>query len=196
MTPFELACTAFDQLNANDPVVELVDGLVRPRLLLQADRLSAWILRLDSNASEPLRLAARCQHLERWTIPRGEFPEGRVGYLKWRTQLARFHADRAESVLRKSGYDDQTVRAVRRIVTKQNLLSNPDAQRMEDALCLVFLKHELDAFLDKHPDPNKALEILRKTWKKMSAQGREVALGLELSERTRKLLEAALSGDP
>jgi len=189
---FERAKLAFDQLNGLDPVSEVVDGAPRPRLVVQADRLSCWIERLDPNASEALRLAARCQHVERWTIARDEFPPGRVGYLQWRTKLSRFHADRAESVLRGAGYDDDVIQAVRRIVTKQNLHSNPDTQTMEDALCLVFLESEFDAFLDKHPNEEKAIEILEKTWKKMSRRGRQAALGLSFSDRARKLVEAAI----
>jgi hypothetical protein len=189
---FERAKLAFDQLNGLDPVTEVVDGVERPRLIVQADRLSQWIERLDPNASEALRLAARCQHIERWTIAREDFPPGRVGYLQWRTKLSRFHADRAESVLRGAGYDDELVQAVRRIVTKQNLHSNPDSQTMEDALCLVFLEFEFDAFLEKYPDQEKAIEILEKTWKKMSRRGHDAALGLRLSARARTLVEAAV----
>ena len=192
MDRFARAKLAFDQLNGRDPVREPQGGVDMARLVVQADRLSHWIERLDPNASEALRLAARCQHVERWTIPREEFPPGRVGYLQWRTKLSRFHADRAESVLRGAGYDDDVVQAVRRIVTKQNLHSSPDSQTMEDALCLVFLEFEFDAFIQKHPDEEKAVEILQKTWKKMSLRGRKAALGLELSERARKLVAAAV----
>src|SRR5688572_7586076 len=96
----ERARAAFDALNAEDPVREIENGQERPRLLLQAERLSAWVDRLDPRASEALRLAARCQHLERWKIPRTDFPDGRVGYLKWRTKLGQFHAARAAEVLR------------------------------------------------------------------------------------------------
>ncbi len=191
MDRFERAKLAFDQLNALDPVKETVDGVEKARLVVQADRLSHWVERLEPHASEALKLAARCQHIERWTIAREEFPPGRVGYLQWRTKLSRFHADRAESILRGAGYDDEVVQAVRRIVTKQSLHSNPDSQTMEDALCLVFLEFEFDAFLQKHPDEDKAVEILEKTWKKMSPRGREAALTLSFSPRARKLVAAA-----
>jgi hypothetical protein len=191
MDRFERARLAFDQLNALDPVKETVDGVEKARLIAQADRISSWVERLEPRASEALRLAARCQHIERWKIAREEFPPGRVGYLQWRTKLARFHADRAESILRGAGYDDEVVQAVRRIVTKQNLHSNPDSQTMEDALCLVFLESEFEAFLEKHPDEDKAVEILEKTWKKMSTRGREAALLLSLSPRAQRLVAAA-----
>lgn len=175
-------------------MTELVDGAARPRLLLQAERLARWVERLEPNASEALRLAAHCQHLERWKIPRSDFPEGRTGYLQWRTQLGRFHAARAREVLTGLGYDEATVTAVERIATKQNLRSNHDSQTMEDALCLVFLEFELDDFMRKYPDEAKAIDILQKTWRKMSARGHEAALALPLGDEAKALVGRALAG--
>jgi hypothetical protein len=191
---FEKAIAAFDARNAEDPVRVGVAPVARPRALVEAERLSEWVLRLDANASVALRLAARCQHLERWTIPRESYPAGRVGYLTWRTELARFHARRASEILNEVGYDAETIQAVQRINLKQNLRSSSDSQTMEDALCLVFLEHEFDAFLAKYPDQAKAVEILRKAWKKMSDRGREAALELPLSPEARALVARALSG--
>jgi hypothetical protein len=189
---FQRATRAFDELNAADPVREKVDGVDRPRLLVQAERLRRWVERLDPEASEPLRLAAHCQHLERWKIPRSDFPDGRVGYLKWRTKLGQFHAERASEILKQQGYAGDVISAVDLILRKQGITTNPDVQTMEDALCLVFLEHELDAFLDKYSDEDKALDILRKTWAKMSERGHEAALALSLSERGRALVGRAL----
>jgi len=191
-TRFEKAIDAFTELNAADPVRQDVAGVPRPRLLVQAERLAAWVERLEPHASEALRLAARCQHLERWKIARGEFPEGRAGYLQWRTRLGRYHAERAREVLAGLGYDDETIHAVETIVTKQHLRSNPDSQTMEDALCLVFLEYEFDDFLDKYPDEDKAVDILQKTWKKMSPRAHAAALELTFSERARSLVARAL----
>jgi hypothetical protein len=160
---------------------------------LQAERLAAWVDRLEPNASEALRLAAHCQHLERWKIARSEFPEGRAGYLQWRTRLGRFHAERAREILSSLGYDETIINAVEQIVTKQHLRSSPDSQCMEDALCLVFLEFELDAFMQKYPDEAKAIDILQKTWKKMSARGHEAALALPFSDAARALVMRALS---
>ena len=190
---FEQAVAAFDAMNAADPVTEDVGGVARPRLLLQAERLAAWVDRLEPNASEALRLAAHCQHLERWKIARSEFPEGRAGYLQWRTRLGRFHAERAREILSSLGYDETIINAVEQIVTKQHLRSSPDSQCMEDALCLVFLEFELDAFMQKYPDEAKAIDILQKTWKKMSARGHEAALALPFSDAARALVMRALS---
>jgi hypothetical protein len=190
---FAEAIAAFDALNAADPVAEDVDGVARPRLLVQAERVDAWVRKLAPQASEPLRLAAHCQHLERWKIARSEFPEGRVGYMQWRTRLGRYHAERARAVLTGLGYDTETIHAVETIVTKQHLRSNPDTQTMEDALCLVFLEHELDAFMAKHTDADKTIAIVQKTWKKMSERGHAAALGLSLSPAARLLVGRALA---
>lgn len=191
---FARAIAEFDRLNAADPVLEASPDGPRPRLLLQAERLSRWVERLNPEASEALRLAARCQHLERFRIPRESYPEGRTGYLRWRTELGRFHAERAAAVLTELGYETDTIDRVKRIVTKQNLHSNQDSQTIEDALCLVFLEFEFEAFLAKYPDADKAVEILRKTWKKMSARGHEAALALPLPEAGKALVARALGG--
>lgn len=192
---FDEAIAAFTALNAADPVTENVDGRARPRLLLRAERVHAWVRRLDPNPSEALQLAAHCQHLERWKIPRGDYPEGRAGYLRWRAHLGRYHAERARAVLTNLGYAPETILAVEAIVTKQHLRSNPDAQIMEDALCLVFLEHELEDFATKHPE-DKTISIVQKTWKKMSERARTAALGLRLSSKAQALVGRALAPMP
>jgi hypothetical protein len=189
-TRYEQAIAAFDAANAEDPHRLVVGNEPRPRELVHAERLSTWVERLAPNASEALRLAARCQHIRRWQIPRGSYPAGRVGYLQWRTELARFHADTAASILEELGYEREIIDAVRRINVKQGLRSNPDTQTMEDALCLEFLESEFEDFARKHPE--KVIEIVQKTWKKMSARGRELALNLPLSEPALALVTRAL----
>ncbi len=191
---FQKAIDAFDRANAEDPhtiVTNQANG-AEARELVQARRLSAWVKELDPNASEPLLLAARCQHIRRWQIPRGAYPSGRVGYLQWRTQLARFHADTAAQLLEEAGYERELVDAVRRINLKQNLRSNRDSQTMEDALCLAFLQYEFDEFIAKYP-AEKVLEVVQKTWQKMSQQARERALTLPLSADALSTVQRALA---
>ena len=189
---FAQAIEAFDRANAEDPHTLTVAGAARPRELVDAERLSAWVLRLEPNASEALQLAARCQHLCRWKIPRSSYPAGRVGYLQWRTQLGRFHADTATELLERAGYDRSLIDEVRRINLKQGLHSNPDTQTMEDALCLTFLEFEFEDFCAKYA-PEKVVEVVQKTWKKMSARGRETALTLPLSAPSLAMVLRALS---
>lgn len=166
----------------------------RPKELVHAERLAAWVERLDPSPSEALVLASHCQHLRRWELAREEFAPGRVGYLTWRKALARLHADHAAEVLRRAGYDAALLEQVRQINLKQGLRTNPDVQTMEDALCLCFLEHELVDFALKHPDA-KVVDIIAKTWAKMSERGHQRALGLPLSEHASQLVTQALARD-
>ncbi len=190
---FERAIQAFRQVSAADPVRERVGDDARPRELVHLERLVTWVERLAPDASEPLRLAAHCQHIGRFRVPRESFPEGRGGYLRWRAALARQHAATAADILREVGYDHETIASVERIVQKQTPATDPEVQTMEDALCLAFLEHEFPAFSAKHPD-DKLVTILRKTWRKMSERGHEHALALPLDARAQRLVAAALTG--
>lgn len=191
------AIAAFRAANAEDPVSLTVGGVVRPKELVEAERLSAWVARLEPAPSEALELASHCQHLRRWSLPRSDYPEGRIGYLTWRKALARRHADQAADILRSVGYDEALIEDVRRINLKQGLHQNADVQTMEDALCLAFLEHELDEFAGKH-DETKLLDIIRKTWRKMSERGHARALELapSLPSRAAALVTRALAPDP
>ncbi|MDE0767805.1 MAG: DUF4202 domain-containing protein [Opitutaceae bacterium] len=156
--------------------------------------LFAKTLSLNSEASEALLLAARAQHVSRWKMPRSDFPIGRAGYLKWRSDLKRYHATVAADVLGDAGYDKATIDQVRTINLKENLKSNPDAQTMEDALCLVFLEVQFSEFRLKTSE-EKIISILRKTWGKMSDRGQKAALALELGEKEARLIGLALGAD-
>jgi hypothetical protein len=188
------AISAFQAENAKDPNMIEVSGEIRPKELVYAERLAAWVERLEPNPSEALVLASHCQHLRRWELPRSEFDAGRIGYLSWRKALARFHADRAAEILRGLGYADELLLLVRQINLKQGLQTQADVQTMEDALCLSFLEHELEEFASKHPD-DKVIHIIRKTWGKMSERGQRVALGLALPARSAQLIQHALRPD-
>jgi len=192
---FQAAISAFDDANAEDPHALEVAGGKRPRELVDAERLSAWVERLAPDASEALRLAARSQHIRRWQIPRGSYPAGRVGYLQWRTQLGRFHADTVTRILEELGYERDLIDAVRRINLKQGLHSNPDTQTMEDALCLAFLEFEFEEFCAKYP-LEKVVEVVQKTWKKMSARGHELALTLPFTPSSLEIVKRALTPAP
>ncbi len=189
----EAAIAEFNEMNAQDPN-QLDDGArLRPRELLQAERLEAWVLKLEPQADDALRLAARCQHIRRWTVPRSDYPEGRVAYLKWRKDLSRMHADTGTEVLTRLGADPALIEQVRKINLKQELKTNPHSQTMEDALCLAFLEHEFVPFAAKHEDA-KVIDIVQKTWRKMSERGHEMALTLQLTGRAQELVGRALAG--
>ncbi len=139
-------------------------------------RMAFWVDRLAPGASEALRLAARCQHIERWTLPRADYPDGRAGYLKWRAEQKRRHAEVAGRILAATGYDAETVARVGDLLLKRGLRHDAEVQVLEDAACLVFLELDLEGFAPSQ-DPDKLRAILRKTWDhKMSPAGREAAL--------------------
>jgi hypothetical protein len=175
---FAQAIARIDAANALDPNREDAGGRTRPKELLYAERLSAMLARIAPDASETLRLAARCQHVERWTIPRSDYPMDRAGYERWRTRLRDLHAERAGAILRGAGYDDATIARVGSLIRKERLKADAEAQMLEDAVALVFMESYLDDFVATHAgyDEAKLVDILRKTARKMSARGRELAL--------------------
>jgi hypothetical protein len=188
---FAAALRRFDELNALDPNTELVNGVPRPCELVYAERLTNWVLRLKPDASEPLRLAARCQHLCRWTIPRNRYPMDRAGYLKWRTELKEFHAEKSAEVLREAGYAEDIVAKVQALNLKKDFPNDPDSRVLEDALCLVFLKFQFAELAAKTED-EKVINALRKSWQKMTEQARGEALKLRFGPREQALLNRAL----
>ena len=176
---FEATLAAFDAANAEDP--NLDEG--QPKELLYAQRMSAMLARFAPDASEAVRLAVRAQHIQRWKTPRSSFPMDRQGYLQWRTGLYRFHAETAGRIMTESGYDAATIERVQAAVGKKALKVNPDTQLLEDVTDLVFLEHYLAGFAARHPDYDEAkwIEIIRKTWQKMSQQARDFVLAGKVS---------------
>lgn len=186
----EQAFGLFDEANSRDPNRVSVEGEERPAELVYAERMSARLERFEPDASEALHLAARCQHIERWTIPRERYPMTRPGYLSWRNELKRYHASRAREILERVGYGEETVARVEKLVMKQGIKSDPEVQCLEDVICLVFLDYYFDEFAEKHDD-EKLIGILSRTWRKMSDKGRKEALALDLSDRAAKLIAEA-----
>jgi hypothetical protein len=188
---FEAALHRFDEENSRDPNFEDINGTSQPRELIYAQRLTDWVLRLCPGASEELRLAARCQHLCRWKIPRDSYPITRPGYLKWRADLKRFHADRAGEILREVGYADSVVTRVQELNLKKNFPNDLESRILEDALCLVFLEHQLADLAAKTAD-DKVITALQKSWKKMTPAAHAEALKLSYGPREKALIERAL----
>jgi hypothetical protein len=186
---FEDALLRFDEENSRDPNRE--DS--QPRELLYSQRLADWVLRLAPNASETLRLAARCQHICRWQIPRDTYSMTRAGYLKWRADLKKFHAQKSGEILREVGYDEETIRRVQDLNLKKNFPNDPETQILEDALCLVFLEFQLADLAAKTAD-DKTINALQKSWGKMTEAAHTKALKLNYGEREKALLQRALNG--
>ncbi|RLT33793.1 MAG: DUF4202 domain-containing protein [Chloroflexi bacterium] len=189
---FQQAIARFDAANAADPNREIWQGVEYPKELLYSQRMTSWLNRFAPDASEALRLAVAAQHIRRWESPRSDYPEGKAGYKAWRSNLARFHAETAGAILAEVGYEDETIRRAQGLIRKEQLKRDSEAQCLEDVACLVFLESYFTDFSQKH-DEAKLIDILQKTWKKMSPEGHAAALGLALPEEARGLVEKALA---
>jgi Domain of unknown function (DUF4202) len=192
---FEKAITTFDAYNLNDPHQEQLNGSLVSKEVLYAERMSKRLDDFYPAAPTHLKLAAHCQHIGRWEIPRESYPMDRKGYLQWRNVLKTHHANLAEQILRSCRYDDDTIGKVKALLLKKGLQSNPDTQVLEDVICLVFIEHYLDDFAEKH-EPQKVVDVLRKTLKKMSPRAIEAAGCITVSERIKILLHQALKSEP
>ena len=188
------AIERIDAVNAQDPNVATFAGRTYPAELIYSMRMTAWLDRIEPAPSEPLRLAVRCQHLRRWDIPRSQYAMTRAGYYQWRTKLGAYHAEQAAEILRSVGYDEAFIARAQSLIRKERLKTDVEAQTLEDVACLVFLENDYVDFARKHEE-QKVIDILRKTWRKMSERGHALALELatELPEAERKLIERALT---
>jgi hypothetical protein len=188
---FAAALRRFDEENSRDPHLAQASGETIPRELLYARWLTEWVLKLCPEASEELRLAARCQHLCRWMVPRDSYPMTRAGYLKWREGLRHFHAEKAGGILGEVGYPAEVVARVQSLNLKRDFPHDPEARVLEDALCLVFLEHQFSELASKTSE-DKMVNAVQKTWKKMTPTAQAHALKLSFNQQEQALIEKAL----
>lgn len=181
----------FDAANQKDPNTEMFLGKTYAKELLYAQRMTEQLNSFAPDASEALRLTARSQHLCRWEIPRDSYEMNREGYLRWRQDLKKFHARKAALILEEVGYTEDIISKVTFLLEKKQLKKNEETQTLEDVICLVFLEHYFEPFAAKHPE-EKTIDILQKTWRKMSEKGHAAALKLPLSETSLHLVSKAI----
>jgi hypothetical protein len=191
MTKLATAFQYFDAYNQNDPNIFHWESKDYPQEYFFAIELYEWVLKLEPTASEALLLASRSQHIGRWEIARETYPDGRVGYLTWRKDLSLFHAKKASEILNEVGYNNEEIVKVERIILKQKIKVDPEVQTMENALCLVFLQFQYEAFHTKH-SPEKVINILKKSLLKMDAHGHQFALTLKYSPEGLAYIQEAL----
>lgn len=188
---FAAAVRRFDEENSRDPNIVVLDAAPGPRELVYACWLSDWVAKLNPEASEALRLAARCQHLCRWMIPRDAYPRTRAGYRQWRESLKRFHAQKAGEILREVGYPEELIRRVQDLNLKRQFPQDVETRVLEDALCLVFLERQLGDFAAK-TSADKVMNALQQSWKKMTPAAQAEALKLSYGPLEKTLLNRAL----
>ena len=194
---FDAAIELIDAANSEDPNQEMSEGKAWPKELLYSHRMSDMQQRYAADADDAMKLALRAQHIQRWKSPRSDYPMNRKGYHQWRTGLYNFHAETVADLLAKAGYDNEFIERVKLAVSKKSLKTNPDTQLLEDVTALVFIEHYMLAFANKHPeyDEKKWLEIIRKTWKKMTDQAHQFALAgnITLPEPLVPLIQKAIT---
>jgi hypothetical protein len=186
------AFDAFDEYNSKDPQKEEWNGTLYPKEVLYAERMTARLNNYFHEAPDHLQLAARCQHIGRWEIPRSSYPMDRKGYLQWRNVLKFHHAEIAEQILTECGYSQEIINKVKFLVLKKELTVNEETQILEDVICLVFIEFYLEAFANQHED-EKVVDIIRKTLKKISKKGITEAGKIKVSERIGRLISLAVS---
>ncbi|MBB3230792.1 DUF4202 domain-containing protein [Halomonas stenophila] len=192
-SPYDQTLAALDALHAEDPRRVTVDGESLPMELWHAGRMSAWLEQLEASPDELVRLAVRGQHLQRWQVPRGDYPEGRVGYLTWRRDQGKRAGETTAALMREAGYPEAAAEQVARMIRKQGLGREAGTQAVEDCACLVFLENYFADF-SKQIDHDHLIRIVQMTWKKMSPQAHALALELPMTAEARALVEEALAG--
>jgi len=189
---FKEALAQMDEKNLQDPNKEFFEGKEYAKEYIYGLRMSEKMETFFPDAPESLKLAARCQHICRWEIPRNTFPMNKVGYLTWRNELKKQHAKIAGAILDSVGYETEVIDEVKFLLLKKQLKKNKLTQALEDVICLVFLEFYYDEFAAKHTN-EKVIDILQKTWAKMSEEGHNAALKLPFSEKGLALVKQALA---
>ena len=194
---YDKALALIDAANSEDPNQVSAEGKDWPKELLYSERMTDMLERYKADADDAMKLAIRAQHIQRWKSPRNAYPMDRIGYLKWRKDPYKIQADNAADLLLEAGYDDETISRLRNAVAKKNIKGNADTQLLEDVTDMVFMEHYILEFVAKHPDysEQKWIEIIQKTWHKMSANAHEFALSgaVRLPESLVPLIKKAVS---
>lgn len=191
-TQLQKALIEIDAKNSQDPNNEITNNNSVAKELIYGQRMTQVLNTFEPNASIALQIAARGQHICRWEIPRNSYEMNRVGYLTWRTELKKFHAQKVSEILSLLNFDTETIERVSFLIQKKQLKRDHETQMLEDVICLVFLNYYYDPFHKKHSE-EKVIDIIQKTWKKMSPKGHEFALKINYSDEGLSLIKRALS---
>ena len=194
---FDKVVSLMDAANSEDPNIETADNKEWPKELLYSHRMSDMLERFKPATDDVMKLAIRGQHVQRWKSPRDDYPMDRKGYLQWRADLYKFHGDIVAELMAEAGYDDESLGRVKVAIGKRQLKLNNDTKLLEDIAGLVFIEHYMLAFAEKHPEysEEKWIDIIQKTWKKMTAEAHEFALSgsLQLPEPLIPLIQKSVA---
>lgn len=196
ISKLEKTLNAIDSINQEDPNTTIIDDKAQPKELVYGLYMTECLSKYWPQANEFLQIAVRAQHIKRWHLKRSEFPEGKQGYLTWRKELGKFHAQTTKALMLDNGYSEEEAEKTACIIRKEKLKRNLDSQTLEDVACLVFLQYYFDEFAAKYTKADneaKIIRIVQLTWKKMSERGHEIALSLTLPDHLATLVNKALT---
>ncbi len=195
---FKKTIELFDAANNEDPNQETAEGKNWPKELLYSHRMTDMLRRYKPDADDAAKLAIHAQHIQRWKSPREDYPMDRKGYHQWRTGLYTFHAETAAKLMTQAGYDENVIERVKKAIGKKSLKTNKDTQLLEDISGLVFIEYYMQPFADKHPEYDEAkwIDIIRKTWRKMTDEAHQFALSgkIKLPEPLVPLIQKSVAG--
>jgi hypothetical protein len=183
LAAYEHAVNLIDSANSQDPNIEYAEGKGWPKELLYSQRMSNMLERYRSDSDYVIKLAIRGQHIQRWQSPRSAYPMDKQGYHRWRSDLYIFHADKVADVMLQAGFNAEEIERAKNAVAKVGIKSNSDTQLLEDVVGLVFMEHYMLNFAAKHADytEQKWIDIIRKTWAKMSDDAHAFVLAGKIS---------------
>ncbi|MFM2070754.1 MAG: hypothetical protein RLZZ623_1017 [Actinomycetota bacterium] len=182
---------AIDAANAGDPTVVSVRGHGVALAFAHGRLAVEWVEFLRPDADELVLIAARAHHLRRWEVARSTYPEGRTGYLAWKRDQRHRHATDVAQLMEAAHYPPEEIERVQALVRRDRLASDPDAQLVEDAACLVFIETQL-ADVARRLDHDLLVGVLRKTARKLSVEGAAAISRIPLGDFERALLAEAL----
>ncbi|MEW6992153.1 DUF4202 domain-containing protein [Colwelliaceae bacterium 6441] len=195
-TRLDTVLSAIDAINKEDPNSTIVNNQSQPKELVYGQYMTSCLEQYWPNSNENLQIAVRAQHIKRWHLKRADFPEGKQGYLTWRKELGKFHAQTTKELMLANGYSEIEAEITASIIRKEKLKTNSNSQTLEDVACLVFLQYYFEEFAAKYTakgNEEKIIRIVQLTWKKMSERGHEIALSLTLPDHLAALVNKALS---
>jgi len=191
-TQLQQVVEKIDQINDQDPNRDNDPELgTQASTKLYGMRMSAMLQSFYPQASDLVRIAARAQHIKRWEYPRSDYPQGRKGYMQWRTHLYEVHARITSELMQQCGYSKPQCAHVEKMLKKRGLKKDPDVQTLEDIICLVFIRYYLSSFMQQHEE-EKIIDIIRKTAAKMSPYALACTQKLDLAQEVTEVLGKAL----
>ncbi len=184
---YNAAIELIDAIHNQDPSTVTFEGVEVKAELQYSQRMLSMLEKVQPKALLELKLAAQCQHMSRWSIPRATFSMDKKGYYQWRAAIMEYQLNITSTVLKQAEVNDESIEVIVDALKNKADKTNLNASIIEDTACLTFIKWYLVPFAGQF-DVYKAKIILQKTANKMSDKGLALIPELELSKDVLKVL--------